>query len=98
MQAGYDAIIIGSGPNGLAAAITLAEADWRTLIVEGHAQSGGGMRTSELTLPGFRHDGCSAVHPLALRAKRALWSSVNRNRFPPRFSAISFRTLTSSCR
>ncbi|NPV77183.1 MAG: NAD(P)/FAD-dependent oxidoreductase [Anaerolineae bacterium] len=60
----YDAIIVGSGPNGLAAAITLAEAGLRTLIVEGAKTIGGGTRSAELTLPGFIHDVCSAILPL----------------------------------
>jgi len=59
----YDAIIIGSGPNGYAAAITLARKGLSVLIIEAYYLTGGGMRTSELTLPGFKHDVCSAVHP-----------------------------------
>lgn len=62
----YDAVVIGSGPNGLAAAITLQLAGLRVLIVEGRSTIGGGLRTAEITLPGFRHDICSAVHPLAI--------------------------------
>jgi phytoene dehydrogenase-like protein len=62
----YDAVIVGSGPNGLAAAITLARAGRSVLVVEGRDTVGGGMRTAELTLPGFRHDICSAVHPLGM--------------------------------
>ncbi len=62
----YDAVIIGSGPNGLGAAITLARAGWRVLIIEAAGTIGGGMRTKELTLPGFHHDVCSAVHPTAV--------------------------------
>jgi len=62
----YDAIIIGSGPNGLAAAITLAKQGLKVLVLEGADTPGGGTRTAELTLPGFRHDICSAVHPMAL--------------------------------
>jgi phytoene dehydrogenase-like protein len=62
----YDAIIIGSGPNGLAGAITLARAGRSVLVIEGRDTIGGGMRTAELTLPGFRHDICSAVHPLGM--------------------------------
>lgn len=64
----YDAIVVGSGPNGLAAAITLIERGLRVLLIEGKEQVGGGMRTHELTLPGFRHDICSAIHPLAASA------------------------------
>ena len=60
-----DAIVVGSGPNGLAAAITLARAGLRVRLIEGSDTPGGGCRTAELTLPGFRHDVCSAVHPLA---------------------------------
>ena len=62
----YDAVIVGSGPNGLAAAITLAQAGYKTLVLEAKATIGGGMRTGEATLPGFRHDHCSTVHPLGL--------------------------------
>ncbi|MFO7634294.1 MAG: FAD-dependent oxidoreductase, partial [Caldilinea sp.] len=62
----YDAVIIGSGPNGLAAAITLAQAGQRVLVVEEETTPGGGMRTQELTLPGFHHDICSAIHPLGV--------------------------------
>ncbi|MFP6873077.1 MAG: NAD(P)/FAD-dependent oxidoreductase [Verrucomicrobiales bacterium] len=62
----YDAVVVGSGPNGLAAAIRLAQSGYSTLVVEGAESPGGGARNSELTLPGFRHDICSAVHPMAL--------------------------------
>ena len=61
----YDAVVVGSGPNGLAAAITLARAGCSVLIYEANATIGGGARSAELTLPGFVHDVCSAVHPLA---------------------------------
>ncbi len=59
-----DAAVVGSGPNGLAAAITLARAGLAVDVYEGAQTPGGGCRTAELTLPGFRHDVCSAVHPL----------------------------------
>ncbi|HXJ92014.1 MAG TPA: NAD(P)/FAD-dependent oxidoreductase [Terriglobia bacterium] len=62
----YDAIVIGSGPNGLAAAITLARVGCRVLVQEAQPAIGGGARSAELTLPGFVHDICSAVHPLAV--------------------------------
>ncbi len=61
-----DAIVVGSGPNGLAAAIALAKAGRSVRVLEGAPTIGGGMRTEELTLPGFHHDVCSAIHPLAL--------------------------------
>lgn len=60
-----DAIVVGSGPNGLAAAVTLARAGLAVHVIEGGEHPGGGCRTQELTLPGFHHDVCSAVHPLA---------------------------------
>ncbi len=62
----YDAVIVGSGPNGLAAAITLAQTGRKVLVLEAKGSPGGGLRTHELTLPGFQHDVCSSVHPLAL--------------------------------
>ena len=62
----FDAVVIGSGPNGLAAAIALAQDGARVHVIEGAATVGGGMRTRELTLPGFHHDVCSAIHPMAL--------------------------------
>lgn len=62
----YDAIVIGSGPNGFAAAITLQQQGISTLLIEGADSIGGGMRTKELTLPGFKHDVCSAIHPMAV--------------------------------
>jgi phytoene dehydrogenase-like protein len=61
-----DAVIVGSGPNGLAAAMTLAQQGWRVLVLEAKETIGGGMRTAELTLPGFKHDICSAIHPLGM--------------------------------
>lgn len=62
----YDAVVVGSGPNGLAAAITLAQAGCSVLVLEGNTAIGGGARSAELTLPDFLHDVCSAVHPLAV--------------------------------
>jgi phytoene dehydrogenase-like protein len=61
-QVAYDAIVIGSGPNGLAAAITLARAGWSVQLLEAEDTIGGGMRSKELTLPGFVHDVCSTIH------------------------------------
>ncbi len=63
---GFDAVVVGSGPNGLVAAVTMAAAGHRTLLVEAGDTVGGGLRTEELTLPGFRHDVCATVLPLAL--------------------------------
>ena len=60
------AVVIGSGPNGLAAGIALAQAGLEVEIREAAAKPGGGARSGELTLPGFIHDYCSAVHPMAL--------------------------------
>src|SRR6478735_8047545 len=62
----YDAIVVGSGPNGLAAAITMQQAGLSVLLVEAKEAIGGGLRSSELTLPHFIHDVCSAIHPLAV--------------------------------
>lgn len=61
----YDAVVVGAGPNGLAAAIALARKGAAVLVVEEKDSPGGGLRTRELTLPGFFHDVCAAVHPLA---------------------------------
>lgn len=60
-----DAIVVGAGPNGLAAAITLAQANLKVEVYEAKETIGGGARTAELTLPGYLHDICSAIHPLA---------------------------------
>lgn len=62
----YDALVVGSGPNGLAAAITMAREGCTVLLLEAKNTVGGGMRSDELTLPGFVHDVCSAIHPLAV--------------------------------
>lgn len=65
-QRSYDAIVIGSGPNGLAAAVRLAQAGKSVAVYEAERTIGGGARSAELTLPGFVHDTCSAVHPMAV--------------------------------
>jgi phytoene dehydrogenase-like protein len=62
----YDAVIVGSGPNGLAAGITLARGGKSVLVLEAKPTIGGGTRTAQLTIPGFMHDVCSALHPLGV--------------------------------
>ena len=64
----YDAVVVGSGPNGLSAGIVLQQAGLSVLILEAKESIGGGLRTQELTLPGFLHDVCSAIHPLAVNS------------------------------
>jgi phytoene dehydrogenase-like protein len=64
-----DAIVIGSGPNGLAAAIAMAQAGYRVVVYEAEDTIGGGARSSQLTAPGFVHDVCSAVHPMAVSSR-----------------------------
>ena len=61
----YDAVVVGSGPNGLAAAILLQQNGLSVLLLEAKSEIGGGLRSAELTLPGYVHDICSAIHPLA---------------------------------
>ena len=65
-QRAYDAVVVGSGPNGLAAAIAIARAGRSALVIEAKETVGGGARTAELTAPGFLHDVCSAIHPMAV--------------------------------
>lgn len=74
-----DAIVIGSGPNGLAAAITIAQAGHSVLVYEAEDTIGGGARSAELTLPGFVHDVCSCVHPMA--ASSPFFRTLDLERF-----------------
>lgn len=62
----YDAVVVGAGPNGLSAGVALARAGRSVVVIEAADRVGGGTRTEELTLPGFQHDVCSAVHPFAM--------------------------------
>ena len=64
MPATSDAVVVGSGPNGLAAAVRLALAGWKVEVVETASTPGGGARSAELTLPGFLHDPYAAVFPI----------------------------------
>jgi len=61
-----DAVVVGSGPNGLSAAIALAQAGCKVVVFEASDGIGGGVRSKALTLPGFVHDVCSAVHPMTV--------------------------------
>jgi len=90
----YDAVVVGSGPNGLAAAITLQREGLSVLLIEGNDTIGGGMRSKELTLPGFISDVCSAIHPMA--AASPFFSSLPLEEFglewidPPVLAAHPF--------
>src|SRR3954471_9564750 len=75
----YDVVVVGSGPNGLAAAVALSRAGLATLLVEAEATPGGGARTQELTLPEFKHDVCSTIHPLAVASP--FFQSLQLERF-----------------
>src|SRR3954452_21874123 len=61
-----DAVVVGAGPNGLAAAVALAQAGWSVELFEAAETVGSGVRSGELTLPGFVHDVCSAIYPLTV--------------------------------
>jgi phytoene dehydrogenase-like protein len=78
-----DAVVVGSGPNGLAGAIALAQAGRGVTVLEGQATLGGGCRSAELTLPGFVHDTCSTVHALALASPFLSRLPLDRHGFVP---------------
>src|SRR5690606_10709538 len=67
-RARYDAIVIGAGPNGLSAAITMQRVGLQILLLEAKPTVGGGLRSAELIRPGYIHDVCAAVHPLAIQS------------------------------
>ncbi|HET7529514.1 MAG TPA: NAD(P)/FAD-dependent oxidoreductase [Mycobacteriales bacterium] len=77
-MAELDAVVVGAGPNGLAAALTLAAAGLSVRVVEGADTVGGGCRTAELTEPGVRHDVCSTVHPLAAASPFFTWLGLEQ--------------------
>lgn len=68
MPSMFDAVVVGAGPNGLTAAVELARRGFSVAVFEARDTIGGGARTEELTLPGFRHDPCSAAHPLGINS------------------------------
>ncbi|UDY23327.1 phytoene desaturase family protein [Nocardioides sp. Kera G14] len=78
-NAGVTAVVVGSGPNGLAAALTLAEAGVSVTIIEGADVVGGGVRSAELTLPGLLHDECSGFHPFATSSPFALAAGLDHD-------------------
>ena len=79
MPSMLDAVVVGAGPNGLTAAVELARRGFSVAVFEARETVGGGARTEELTLPGFRHDPCSAAHPLGINspAFRALRREID---------------------
>ncbi len=88
MKTAFDAIVVGSGPNGLAAAITLQQAGVSVLLIEGKNTIGGGLRSAELTLPGFIHDVCASVH--AMCADSPVFEKFPLEKFGVEFIHSSF--------
>lgn len=84
----YDAVVVGAGPNGLAAAITLQRHGLSVLLLEAAPTVGGGMRSGPLTLPGFTHDICSAIHPLAVASP--FFESLDLGKFGLQFIQPGF--------
>lgn len=104
MSAAPDVVVVGSGPNGLAAAVTMARAGLSVTVYERASEAGGGARTEELTIPGYLHDVCSAVHPMALAspfferfelAKRVefLTPDLSYAHLAPTFAGLAYRDL-----
>src|SRR5581483_6633774 len=85
-----DAVVVGAGPNGLAAALTLAAAGLQVRVIEGAATPGGGCRTESLTLPGFAHDVCSAVHPLAVASPFFAWFDLEGHGVRLRYPEVAY--------
>ena len=89
-----DAVVVGAGPNGLSAAIALAREGRSVRVLEAAATVGGGSRSAELTLPGFLHDVCSAVHPLGRASP--FWATLPLERHGLRWIEPPVQSLTRS--
>ena len=103
MPSMLDAVVVGAGPNGLTAAVELARRGFSVALFEAKGTVGGGARTEELTLPGFRHDPCSAAHPAASSsfvrksgAARVAFAAVGKVAVSVTFAASSVRSAVST--